>query len=211
MNDERTAEHLQHPADEDAGRAVDRYHAFLAEAFAGAPTDAMARWRLRFSQPVSIADVRAAEQRLKVKLPPSYVELVTTRGLFSGPGEHLNRLEPDDLASLLDHLLDGVYAVDSPQELADELGLQGNELRTLERAIVFSTGQYEELLDVVLLDAADPVTGEAPIVSFDPQEGMSAVLSVVRGGHEPTGREFDRHVRELVDFNIREVAKRLRG
>jgi len=26
-----------------------------------------------------------------------------------------------------------------------------------------------------------------------------------------SGREFDRHVRELVDFNIREVAKRLRA
>ncbi|HSD88102.1 MAG TPA: hypothetical protein VLB44_11330 [Kofleriaceae bacterium] len=211
MDAERTAEFLQHPADEDAARAVDRYHAFLAVAFAGAPKEAMAPWRLRFSQPVAIADIRAAEQRLKIKLPPSYVELITGRGLFSGPGEHLVMLEPDDLGTLLDHLLQTVYAVESAEELAEELGLDSSELRRLEKAIVFSTGQYEELLDVFLLDAVDSVTGEAPIACFDPQEGMSAVLSLVRNRQETSGREIDRHVRELVDFNIHEVAKRLRA
>jgi len=120
-------------------------------------------------------------------------------------------LEPDDLGTLLDHLLEAVSAVESAEELAEELGLDSSEVRRLEKAIVFSTGQYEELLDVFVLDAMDSVSGEAPIACFDPQEGIDAVLSLVRNRQEASGREFDHHVRELVDFNIREVVKRLRA
>jgi len=54
--------------------------------------------------------------------------------------------------------------------------------------------------------------GERPgLITVAARPQRAGAPSLVRNRQEASGREFDRHVRELVDFNIREVAKRLRA
>ena len=138
-----------------------------------------------------------------MRLPPSYVEFVTQYGLFSGPGEYAAMFAPAKLITLHDYLRKKVFVPKT--NLAVELGLDAAGVDRLKKAICFASGQYDELLNFFDLEAADVETGEAPISCFDRQDMGTVELCP----EEVQGRAFDLHVRSLVDFNIREVTKRL--
>lgn len=73
---------------------------------------------LIFSEPVLLSDVEAAEKRLRVKLPPSYVNLVTRYGRFKVLWE-MPADPAEEVAKKFD-TYEGFYALLHPMEIVAE-------------------------------------------------------------------------------------------
>lgn len=203
MDKMRLADLATGPANETAIDAITRYHAFLDALFED-DLEASESLRLRFYTQVTLDQVRTAEQRLGLTLPPSYVTFVTEHGLFSGPGDEAILRRPENLGLMYDYFLEEVFSgVDGGDALAFELGTDLAGVERLRKIVYFADGQYEEMLDLFRIDAANEQTLEAPIDLFD-REDYYAYDPIDAGF---SGRSIDRHVIGLVDFNIRRAAK----
>lgn len=204
MDKARLAELATGPTDETAIDAIARYHRFLDEVFAGDLESADSH-RLRFYAEVSSDEIRAAEERLGLRLPPSYVEFVTEHGCFSGPGDEAILRRPAQLGVIADYFLEEVFVGVGPEDLAAELGTDADGVERLRNIVYFADGQYEGILHLFRLDGANPETHEGPIDTFDREDYYA--YSPTNGMF--TGRSMDRYVVDLVDFNVRNISRGL--
>jgi len=199
---------LKRPAHESAANAVDRYQRFFdrfVELQGVSPKDESVKDdRLVFHRkPVTPAVIARAEKRYGVTLPPSYVEFVTKRGLFSLGNSHESRLNaPDSMQSVYSwHVENGC----DHETMVRQFKLRAPGIRLWKQSLGFSDGDRE--LQLVALycfrfDSQNPKTKEASVWAFDSEDP--------RDFAKPTGkvcatRGFDEHIARIVDEKISEM------
>lgn len=194
-------EYLESGVDETAQETLARYAQFLREAMKDMSPAQQREHQVHFEAgPVDIKDIREAEARLKITLPPSYVEFVTSHGTFRlGNRADAGLLPAAELKTLYDHL-SVVHETKKPEQLAEALSTDLESIEALQHSIVFSEGSQQ--VCCFRLDSTNPETGEV-CVGMHPQDEEIPLTETCHG------RGFDIHLRELLAEKMRDLADTL--
>jgi len=156
-----------------------------------------------YFQKIELKEINAAEKRLNIKLPPSYVQFVTTFGLFKlgiKNKEHARLLHPSKIEKLSSDL-------ENKWEISlEEYGAEEKDI--MENIYYFSMG--DEQLQICWYNCFDyntlnPTTGEVDVLDFDYHDWDWMMNKSDRELFKDRG--FDIYVFQVVNEEIESILK----